>query len=150
MQKNQYPMPSDRLWKTVGLWCRLFMGSTALIALAFTYRLVLLSQIPGDLPMDQYSILADYLPQADAELWTSPVAGLLYLICYVACIFLVLKWYLRSVRNARAMFSGIETSPGFVVWAFIIPFISWWKPYGMHDERAVAVEPEPRWLARRH
>lgn len=134
MKNNDYPKPSDRLWKTVSLWSWLFMGSTALIALAFGYRLLLLSQIPGEAPMGEYSVIADYLPEAELEIWSTLVAALAYMTCYLVCIFLVLKWYLRSVRNARAMVNGIEITPGFVVWSFIIPFISWWKPYGMTSE----------------
>ena len=134
MSKKHDPRPSDRLWKTVRLWSWLFIGSTVAIAAAFAYRLALLRQIPGDAPMDEFGLISDYLPGAEAEVWTSLAASLAYLVCYLVCIFLVLKWYLRSVRNARALSNGIETSPGWVVWSFIVPLISLWKPYAMTSE----------------
>ena len=149
MSKNHDPKQSDRLWKTVRLWSWLFIGSTAAVALAFACRLVLLRQIPDDMPMGEFDLIADYLPGAEAEVWTTLAATLVYLVCYLVCIFLVLKWYLRSVRNARALSSGIETSPGWVVWSFIVPFISLWKPYGMTSELWRSSHDPEGWRAQR-
>lgn len=137
--------PSDRLWGAVRIWAWLFVASAALSALAFGYRVWLLAQIPGDAAMGEYDLISDYVVGAEAEVWTTLVAGLLYLPTYFVGAFLVLKWYLRSVRNARVLYAGFETSPSWVVWGFIIPVISLWKPYSMTSELWRSSRNVERW-----
>ena len=141
--------PSDRLWGAVRIWAWLFMASAALGILAFSYRVWLLSQIPGDAPMSEYDLISDYLIGADSEVWITAVAGLSYFLTYVIGAFLVLKWYLRSVRNARALSNGVETSPKWAIWWFIIPLVSLWKPYSMTSELWRSSEAPDRWKGAR-
>lgn len=143
--RAQKAKPSIRLWGAVRVWAWLFMASAALAVVASGYRVWLLAQIPGDTPMGEYDLLSDYVVGAEAELWTSAVAGLLNFATYVVAAFLVLKWYLRSLRNAHALYAGVETSPKWAIWGFIVPVLSLWKPYSMTSELWRSSQSAERW-----
>lgn len=134
MTKKISPRASLRLWGALRVWAWIFMAGSSLMLAAYAYRVVILSRLPADTPMDQTSVLADYVPGAEAELWLGLAGSLVYLTGLVVGALLTLKWYLRSVRNAHALFNGIETSPRWAVWWFIIPVVSLFKPYGMTSE----------------
>ena len=141
--------PSIRLWGAIRIWAGLFMTFAAISAAAFAYRVWLLAQVPPDEWMTEMSYLSDYVAGAEAELWTTAAAGLLYFIAYVVSAILILMWFLRSVRNARVLSNGVETSPAWVVWWFIIPLVSLWKPYSMASELWRSSENPDRWKGAR-
>jgi len=113
--------------------------------MAYSYRLWLLNQLPSDAFMSELSFLSDYLPGAGAEMWMTGLAGLLYVPTYVIAAILVLMWFLRSIRNAHALSNGVETSPAWVIWWFIIPLVSFWKPYGMASELWRSSKAPDKW-----
>lgn len=133
-RKSDPAKRTDRLWGAIRIWAVLFILSTAAAMAAFAYRLWLLGRIGADTPMNEVSYLSDYVSGADAEVFTTAVAALAYLLTYLVSAFLVLMWYLRSVRNAHALSNGVETSPKWAIWWFIIPLVSLWKPYSMTSE----------------
>ena len=150
MARAQHPArPSLRLWGAIRIWAVLFMLFAGLTAAAFVYRVWLLGQLPSETYMTEMSYLSDYVPGAEAELWTTAGAGLLYLVTYVIAGILVLMWFLRSIRNARALSNGVETSPAWVVWWFIIPLVSLWKPYSMASELWRSSESPDTWRGAR-
>jgi len=135
MARKSYPAkPTDRLWGAIRIWAVLFILSTAAAMAAFGYGLWLFSRIAGDTYMNEASYISDYVPGAEAEAFTTAGAALAYLLTYFVSAFLVLMWYLRSVRNAHALSNGVETSPKWAIWWFIIPLVSLWKPYSMTSE----------------
>ncbi len=125
---------TDRLWGAVRIWAVLFILSSAAAMAAFGYRVWLLAGIAGDTLMNEASYISDYVPGAEAEAFTTAGAALVYLLTYLVSAFLVLMWYLRSVRNAHALSNGVETSPKWAIWWFFIPLVSLWKPYSMTSE----------------
>lgn len=125
---------SDRLWGAIRIWAVLFMFSAAAAMAAFGYRVWLVGGLSGDTYMTEASYLSDYVPGAEIEAFTTAGAALAYLVTYFVSAFLVLMWYLRSVRNAHALSNGVETSPKWAIWWFIIPLVSLWKPYSMTSE----------------
>jgi len=143
--RTHSPKPSLRLWGTIRIWAVLFMLFTAASIGAFSYRIWLLSGIPSDAYMTEMAFISDYVPGADAEMWTTGLSALLYFVAYFVAAILILMWFLRSIRNARALGAGIETSPAWVVWWFIIPVVSLWKPYGMASELWRSSEAPDQW-----
>jgi hypothetical protein len=133
-RKSHPARPSARLWGAIRVWTILFLIFSAANVAAYGYRLWLLNQLASDTWMTEMSFLSDYLPGAEAELWVTGLANLLYVPTYVIAAILVLMWFLRSIRNAHALSNGVETSPAWVIWWFIIPLVSFWKPYGMASE----------------
>ena len=137
--------PSDRLWGTIRIWAWIFMAGAVLIMAAQVWRLSLMMTLPSDTPMTDGALLSDYIGGADLDLMLLGLGVLLYLVAYVVCIILVLMWYLRSVRNAHVLFRGIETSPAWAIWWFIIPVASLWKPYGMTSELWRSSQDPEKW-----
>ena len=135
MTRTSYPVrPSDRLWGTIRIWTILFLISSAAAIAAVGYRIWLLRSLPADFYMDEMSFIPEGVPGAEIEILTTLVGGLAYVVTYIVSAILVLIWYLRSVRNAHALSNGVETSPKWAIWWFIIPLVSWWKPYSMTSE----------------
>lgn len=145
MTKAHAAKPTDRLWGAVALWGRLFMACAALNVAALGYRIWLLARIPGDTPMGEYDFLSDHVSGAEAEVWTTPIVAGLYILTYLVSVVLVLKWYLRSVRNAHRLVDGVRTSPRWTIWWFILPVVSLWKPYGMTSELWRSSHAPDRW-----
>lgn len=144
-RKVRPPRPSVRLWGAIRIWAILFMLLAAVSMSAFAWRIWLLNLVPSDVYMTEMSYISDYVPGAEAEMWTTGVAALLYIIAYVVAGFLILMWFLRSIRNARALSIGVETSPAWVIWWFFIPVVSLWKPYGMASELWRSSEAPDQW-----
>lgn len=129
-KKAYEPRPTDRLWSAargVGWW---FIGSAVLLGAGFWVRAAGLRSLA---PSDYFSE-ADMLPGEEPLVILMGLLGLSVMLAYLTGAFLVLRWYLRSVRNAQVLHRGIETTPGWVVWSFIVPFISLIKPYTMTSE----------------
>ena len=144
-RRTHPPRPSLRLWGAIRFWSILFiLAATASIG-AFGYRIWLLNQIPSDAYMTEMSFISDYVPGADAEMWATGLAALFYIVVYVVAATLILMWFLRSIRNARVLSNGVETSPAWVVWWFIIPLVSLWKPYGMASELWRSAKAPDQW-----
>ena len=135
MARTQYQARrTDRLWGAIRIWAILFMLSSAAAMASFGYRLWLLSGIAGETYMTEASYISDYVSGADTEAFFTAGTALAYLITLIVSAFLVLMWYLRSVRNAHALSNGVETSPKWAIWWFFIPLVSLWKPYAMTSE----------------
>jgi hypothetical protein len=126
--------PSDRLWGTIRIWTILFLISSAAAIAAVGFRIWLLGSLPVDFYMDEMSSIPEGVPWAEVEVFTALGGSLAYVVTYIVSAILVLIWYLRSVRNAHALSIGVETSPKWAIWWFIIPLVSWWKPYSMTSE----------------
>ncbi len=126
--------PSDRLWGAIRIWTILFLISSAAAVAALGYRISLLGRLPAESYMTEMSLLPEGLPGAEIEILTTLGGGLAYVVTYIVSAVLVLIWYLRSVRNAHGLSNGVETSPKWAIWWFIIPLVSWWKPYSMTSE----------------
>ena len=121
--------PTDRLWGAIRVWALIFMGSAAILCGLLIHKAVLLSAYSPDEFMTQDTLVGPY-----AETIATGLAVMAFLLAYFVSAFLVLRWYLRSVRNARTLHRGIETSPAWVVWYFIIPVLSLFRPYSMTSE----------------
>lgn len=134
MADRHVAKPSRKLWGAVRVWAWLYMAASVCLAGSLAYRLHLFSQLAPEGPFSEMDDLSLIVPGAEMEFWTTSGAFLLYVAAYVVCIVLVLMWYLRSVRNAKALIAGVRTSPAWAVWYFFIPLISYWKPYGMTSE----------------
>jgi hypothetical protein len=130
MPKTYVARSTRPLWGAVRIWALLFMGAAALSAGVYAYRAVLLSQIHSDL----FLMEGSELPGHPEELWMAGIAGIAYLATYIGGAFVVLMWFLRSVRNGHALGLRLETSPKWVIWFFIIPLVSLFKPYAMASE----------------
>ena len=126
--------PSRKLWGAVRVWAWLYIAASSLVVAAMFWRLSLMRGIPGDAYMTEMHVIADFVPGAGTEIWLTLGASILMMATYLVSVVLVLMWYLRSVRNAHALVNGMQTSPKWAIWFFIIPLISLWKPYGMTSE----------------
>ncbi len=122
--------PSDRLWRAVAITGWIFIFFSAVLALGSGYRVSLLAEMH---PMEPLRDL-DPIPGHEAEAVILGLLALPYLIAYIVGAFLTLRWYLRSIRNARVLHRGITISPTWVIWYFIIPVISLIRPYTMTSE----------------
>lgn len=130
MPKTYVARSTRALWGVVRIWALLFMGAAALCVVVYAYRAVLLSQVhPGLFLVD-----GSELPGHPEELWMAGIAGVALLVTYIGGAFVVLTWFLRSVRNGHALGLRLETSPKWVIWFFIIPLVSLFKPYAMASE----------------
>lgn len=134
MGERHVAKPSRKLWGAVRIWACLYIFTATATIAAFGYRLSLIGQLPAGTYMTEMHVAADLIPGAEAEMWATWCAGLLNFAAWVVAAILVLMWYLRSVRNAHALVTGVRTSPGWVVWLFIIPLVSLWRPYGITSE----------------
>lgn len=135
MARTQYQAKlTNRLWGAIRIWAILWMFSAAAAITAFGYRIWLKAGLASETYMTEASFLSDYVSGADAEAFTTAGAALAYLLTYLVSGYLVLMWYLRSVRNAHVLSNGVETSPKWAIWWFIIPLVSLWKPYSMTSE----------------
>lgn len=124
------PRATDRLWgaiRGVGWW---YIVSATFLAAAFLFRGIAL----GALDSSEYFSEADMLPGEDLVLLLLGVAAISLIVAYLTGAFLVLRWYLRSIRNAHVLHRGIQTTPRWVIWSFIVPVISLIKPYTMTSE----------------
>lgn len=131
MAKKTYTArPIDRLWGALRIWAVIYLIASTVLAGTGAYRLVLLAGLPADMSMTEM----DVLPGGDLELLLTTIAGLIGLAAYVVAAFLTLKWFYRATNNANALSAGVENSPEWALWGFVIPFISLWKPYGVASE----------------
>lgn len=133
--------PIDRLWGAVKVWTVLYFAVTVSFMAGLGYRVWLVGQLPGDTYLTETS----YLVGGELEIWTTAATGLAYFVTYVVSAILVLMWYLRAVRNARGLSHGIETSPKWVVWWFIIPLVSLWMPYRITSELWRSSQAPEKW-----
>jgi len=122
--------PTDGLWRAVTITGWIFILFSALLALGSGHRVSLLAEMH---PMEPLRDL-DPIPGHEAEAVILGLLSLPYLIAYVAGAFLTLRWYLRSIRNARVLHRGITISPGWVIGYFILPVVSLFRPYTMTSE----------------
>lgn len=122
--------PSDGLWGSIVVTGWIFILLSALQVLGYAYRVSLLA---GMHPMEPLGEL-DPIPGHEGESLLIAFLSLPYLVAYVIGAFLTLRWYLRSIRNARVLHRGITISPGWVIWSFIIPIVSLFRPYTMTSE----------------
>lgn len=122
--------PTDGLWRAVAITGWIFILFSALLALGSAYRVSLLAEMH---PMEPLRDL-DPIPGHEAEAVILGLLSLPYLIAYVVGAFLTLRWYLRSIRNARVLHRGITVSPAWVIWYFILPVVSLFRPYTMTSE----------------
>lgn len=131
MARKTYPLrPTVKLWGAMRVVAGLFMVFALLMSISFARSAVMLAGLPGETAM----VEDDLYMSADALGLLLMAAGIPYFIVYVVGAFLVLRWYLRSLRNAGRLHAGFPTSPGWAVWGFIIPIVSLVKPYGMTSE----------------
>jgi len=129
MPKTYVARSTRPLWGAVRIWAFLFMGAAAVAALAYAYRAILLGQVSAN----TFLVEGD-IPGHPEELMLLGVVSIAYLVTYIGGAFVVLTWFLRSVRNGHALGLRLETSPKWVIWFFIIPIVSLFKPYAMASE----------------
>ncbi len=56
-------------------------------------------------------------------------------ICITFPQFIMLMgWFYRATKNARAISNGLETTPGWAVGFFFVPVLSWFRPYQTMSE----------------
>lgn len=115
---------TDRLWGTLRVWAVLFIVTAGALAACSAYRAFLFFQLEPDAFANEFDAVG-----GEAELWATGGVGLAYIVLYLVGALLTLIWYLRSVRNGHALGLGVTTRPGLVVWWFILPVVSLWKPY---------------------
>lgn len=78
-----------------------------------------------------YALAAGAMPD-DLELLGAVGVGV---ACFTLPAFILLMvWFYRATKNARAIASGIETTPGWAVGYFFIPVLSWFRPYQTMSE----------------
>jgi hypothetical protein len=128
-KKTWAPRATDKLWGAIRIWGTIFIVMAATLAGLLIHKAVLLGAFA---PLD-YMTQED-LVGSDIEAVATLGVVVLFLLAYVVGAFLVLCWYLRSIRNARVLHRGIQTSPTWVVWYFIIPILSLFRPYSMTSE----------------
>lgn len=131
MAKKTYTTrPIDRLWGALRGWAIFYLLASGALVAAMGYRFSLLAGLPPEMGMTEM----DVLPGGDLEMVATTVATLVWVLAYFVAGFLTLKWYYRAIKNAHALSVGIENSPYWGLWGFIIPVISLWKPYGVTSE----------------
>lgn len=130
MPKTYVARSTRQLWGVVRIWALLFMGAAAAAVLAYAYRTILLGQMPAN----TFLVEGGDIPGHPEELLLLGVVSIAYLVTYIGGAFVVLTWFLRSVRNGHALGLRLETSPKWVIWFFIIPVVSLFKPYAMASE----------------
>lgn len=129
-KKTYTPRPIDRLWGMVRGWAIFYLLATGALVAATAYRFSLLAALPSDMGMTEM----DTLPGGDLEMLATTVASLIWMLAYFVAGFLTLKWYYRAANNANALSAGVENSPYWALWGFVIPVMSLWKPYGVTSE----------------
>lgn len=122
--------PTKGLWGAIVVTGWIFILCSAALALGYAYRISLLA---GMHPMEPLSEL-DPIPGHEGESLIIGLLALPYILAYLVGAFLTLRWYLRSIRNARVLHHGITVSPAWVIWYFIIPVVSLFRPYTMASE----------------
>ena len=130
-QKTTFtPVATDRLWGAIRVWGWIFIISAVVLTALMAHQAIILS---GYGPSD-YVSEADPLEISGIEALTLLLAIVVFVIAYFVGAFLVLRWYLRSIRNARVLHRGIQTPSGWVIWYFIVPVLSLFRPYSMTSE----------------
>lgn len=129
-KKTYTARPIDRLWGALRGWAIFYLLASGALVAATGYRLSLLAVLPSDIGMTEM----DVLPGGDLEMVATTVASLVWVLAYFVAGFLTLKWYYRATQNAHALTAGVENSPAWALWGFVVPFISLWKPYGVTSE----------------
>jgi hypothetical protein len=139
------PRATDRLWGAIRIWALIFIVAATVTCGLLVHKAVVL----GGLDAADYMTENDFVPGLEAETLVLGGIILVYLLTYVIGAFLVLCWYLRSIRNARTLHRGIETSPAWVVWYFIIPVLSLFRPYSMTSELWRSSDTPENWKGAR-
>ncbi|WP_292094073.1 DUF4328 domain-containing protein [Brevundimonas sp.] len=146
MAKNTYTArPIDRLWGAVRGWAIVYLLASGALVAATGYRLSLLAGLPSDMGMTEM----DVLPGGDLEMVATTVASLVWVLAYFVAGFLTLKWFYRATNNANAFSAGVENSPAWALWGFVIPLVSLWKPYGVASELWRTSLAPDRWMGLR-
>ena len=127
--KSVEPRSSLKLWGAIRVWAWMFILSALALAGVSVWRATGLFEL-GDVYMTENDIFG-HAPLQDLA-YLGVIA--LFVLAYVVCVILVLKWYLRSVRNGQVLTRGMETRPRWAVWYFIIPILSLFRPYSMTSE----------------
>lgn len=131
MTKKTYrAIRTDRLWGALRVVAWIYIAAS----LAFAGLLAFRIHAIANLDAGPHLINLEPIPGHEWEVWAVLGVSLVFLAALLVGAILTLIWYLRSVRNARALGLGMETSPAWVVWFFIIPVISLWKPYSATSE----------------
>lgn len=124
------PRRTDGLWRGVMISGVIFIAMATGLSITCLYRASLLASFPPD----TYLVEGDFIPGHEGELWATVLLSFGLVLSYIVGAIIVLCWYVRSIRNAQVLHRGIETTPGWAVWNFIVPIISLFRPYTMTSE----------------
>lgn len=132
------------LGTTASLWLLINAVADSLEVMAAGLDLYLMSQMPGDTPLDSYGAFPDPTGMA---LMTGLVRILMLAVTLITA-FVVLKWIYRANRNAHAFGRGLNSKPPWAVAWFFIPVALLWKPFeAMEETWKVSHGPES-WKSR--
>ncbi|MDB5470913.1 MAG: hypothetical protein JWR84_2473 [Caulobacter sp.] len=103
--------------------------------------LMLLAQVFG---------IAEVIPLDETvDLTPGQLAFSLTAMAYIGFIFvrmlIVLRWFWRANKNARALSSGIETTPGWAWGFFFIPLMNLWRPFQTMEEIWASSQSPHNW-----
>ena len=128
--KTYVTRPSTGLWGAIAVTAWIFIVVSGFLALGYAYQTVLLAELDPMEPMGEF----DPIPGHDGVTLSVGLMSLIYTAAFLVGAVLTLRWYLRSIRNARVLHRGISISPAWVIWYFVIPVVSLIRPYTMTSE----------------
>lgn len=94
-----------------------------------------------------YSNPGEYADKADMAAAYLGLVSLAQLVVLISAVVASCMWIYRACSNAFALTQkGMETTPGWAVGWFFIPFANLWKPYQAMREIWVASENPGKWF----
>jgi len=124
-----YKSPRSRATAAIVL-LSISMVVSLLMAVSSYMQLTLLSDFANGVyegRQDEYMVVASANDQRVA------LIGVVFLLVFIGCVVTWCMWTHRVMRNAWSFanrYSWLETSPGWAVGWFFIPFACLWKPFG--------------------
>ncbi len=73
------------------------------------------------------------------------LTAMVYIGFIIPRILIILRWFWRANKNARALSGGIETTPGWAWGFFFIPIMNLWRPFQTMEEIWASAQNPGHW-----